>query len=127
MNFPFQADAGIQTSILMSESEDGFSVAATRQNAGRSLTACAKAVGGGVPPAVMGIVSAPASTVCASVIVVFGSASDARLSHAWPSAWAATGAATNRAAAAVPVKKLLMRSPSLMLMAPVKSGGQLRM
>ena len=33
-NFPFQPDAGSQTSILMSESPDGVSVAATRQNAG---------------------------------------------------------------------------------------------
>jgi len=31
-NFPFQAEcAGSQTSILMSESEEGFRVAATRQ------------------------------------------------------------------------------------------------
>src|ERR1700681_204831 len=90
MNFPFQPDAGIQTSILMSESVDGFSVAATRQNAGRPLTACTKAVGGGVPPAAMGIVNAPTSTARASVIVMFGSASDARLSHAWPTAWEAT-------------------------------------
>ncbi len=35
-NLPFQAAAGIQSSILMSESLDGLSVAATRQNAGRS-------------------------------------------------------------------------------------------
>src|SRR6202049_3150350 len=106
MNFPFQPDACIQTSILMSESVDGFSVAATRQNAGRSLTACTKAVGAGVPPAAMGIVNAPASTARASVIVVFGSASDARLSHVWPAAWVATGAATSSAAAvAIPVKK----------------------
>ena len=33
-NFPFHPDAGSQTSILMSESLDGVSVAATRQNAG---------------------------------------------------------------------------------------------
>ena len=35
-NLPFQPDAGSQTSILMSESAVGLSVAATRQNAGRS-------------------------------------------------------------------------------------------
>src|SRR5580704_4981673 len=107
MNFPFQPDAGIQTSILMSESRDGFSVAATRQNAGRPLTACTKAVGAGGPPEAMGIVNAPASTARASVIVVFGSASDARLSQVWPAAWVATGAATISAAAVtIPVKKL---------------------
>src|SRR5271165_1927799 len=33
-NFPFQPEAGIQTSILMSESLVGFNLAATRQNAG---------------------------------------------------------------------------------------------
>src|SRR6266849_1403255 len=38
-NLPFQPDAGIQTSILMSESPVGFSVAATRQNAGSVLNA----------------------------------------------------------------------------------------
>src|ERR1700676_5172648 len=37
MNLPFQPDAGIQTSTLMSESVEGFMLAATRQNAGRSL------------------------------------------------------------------------------------------
>jgi hypothetical protein len=113
MNFPFQPDAGIQTSILMSESVDGFSVAATRQNAGRPLAACTKVAGAGVPPAAIGIVNAPASTARASVIVVFGSASDARLSHVWPAAWAATGAATSSAVAvAMPVNKLFMGSPS---------------
>ncbi len=30
--FPFQFDTGIQTSILISESEDGFNVAATRHD-----------------------------------------------------------------------------------------------
>src|SRR5580704_10014485 len=112
MNFPFQPDAGIQTSILMSESVDGFSVAATRQNAGRPLTACTKAVGAGVPPAAMGIVNARASTTRASVIVVFGSASDAKLSHVWAAAWVATGAATSSAAAATLVKKLLIGASS---------------
>src|SRR5271166_2115083 len=33
-NFPFQPEAGIQISILMSESLVGFNLAATRQNAG---------------------------------------------------------------------------------------------
>jgi hypothetical protein len=70
----------------MSESVDGFSVAATRQNAGRPLAACTKVGGTGGLPAGMGIVNAPASTAHASVIVVFGKASDARLSHVWPAA-----------------------------------------
>src|SRR5438128_792539 len=80
MNFPFHPDAGIHTSILMSESADGFSVAATRQNAGRSLTACTMP-GDTVAPAGIGGLNAPASTACATVIVVVGSASEARLSH----------------------------------------------
>src|SRR5437867_6665643 len=36
-NFPFQFASGIHTSILISESLDGFSVAATLQNAGSCL------------------------------------------------------------------------------------------
>jgi hypothetical protein len=36
-NLPFHPEEGSQTSILMSESGDGLSVAATRQNAGRSV------------------------------------------------------------------------------------------
>jgi hypothetical protein len=74
----FHPDAGSQTSILMSESLVGFNVAATRQNAGRSL----KATTGGGPPVVSpGGVNLPAATGCASVIVVFGNASDAMLSQ----------------------------------------------
>ncbi len=54
----------------MSESLDGFSVAATRQNAGKLISV-----------ALNGVVNEPAGTACAIVIVVFGSESDARLSH----------------------------------------------
>src|SRR6266571_7329663 len=79
-NLPFQPDAGIQTSILMSESLDGFSAAATRQNAGRLRKACTAAGRGAVPPTGGGV-NAPASTAVANVIVVPGSVSDARLSH----------------------------------------------
>ena len=71
-NLPFQPDAGIQTSILISESRVGFSVAATRQNAGRAREASAALPGG---------VKGPASTACASVIVAFGSASIDRAAH----------------------------------------------
>ena len=42
-NLPFQPAAGSHTSILMSESADGLSVAATRQNAGRSVNCAAAA------------------------------------------------------------------------------------
>src|SRR5687768_17134267 len=57
----------------MSESLDGFSVSATRQNAGRPVTGCL-APGG---------VNEPAGTACTDVTVVFGSLSEpARRSHA---------------------------------------------
>src|SRR4051794_13818935 len=61
----------------MSESLDGFRVAATRQNAGRSANGCA-ADGGAAAPA---SVNAPGPTVCARVMVVFGSVREARFSH----------------------------------------------
>src|SRR5689334_18415520 len=59
---------GSQTSILMSESLDGVSVAATRQNAGRLSYGFAPR-----PRACTGATNAPAATVCAIVIVVCGS------------------------------------------------------
>src|SRR5262245_50213316 len=73
-NLPFQLDAGSHSSILMSESAVGLSVAATRQNAGRSAN-------GLPPPRPPGCENAPAATASAAVIVAFGSAADARLSH----------------------------------------------
>src|SRR5438128_2097560 len=82
-NLPFQPDVGIQTSILMSESLVGLRVAATRQNAGRPRNACAAAGGVAAPPPEIGSVNAPGPTARASVIVVLGSLSDARLSHGW--------------------------------------------
>src|SRR5215831_12637256 len=75
-NLPFQLDAGIHTSILMSESFVGFTVTATRQNAGRS----ADALPPPRPPPFAGV-KAPAATACADVIVVSASFSEARLSH----------------------------------------------
>src|SRR6185436_16018242 len=81
-NFPFHAvlpgapsarGAGSHNSILMSESAVGLSVAATRQNAGRSAN--------GLPPRPPGCENAPAPTASAAVIVACGSASEARLSH----------------------------------------------
>ena len=73
-NFPFHPEAGSQTSNLMSESDDGVSVAATRQNPGSFLNACP-------PPPAAGGVNPPAATVWANVMVVLGSFSDDRLSH----------------------------------------------
>src|SRR5207245_311256 len=82
-NFPFHAAAGIQTSILMSESADGIRVAATRQKAGRLSNRGAFAGCAVVTP---GSANCPAATSCADVIVVFGSVSFARASHDAPSA-----------------------------------------
>src|SRR5689334_3206149 len=73
-NLPFHPAAGSQTSILISESEEGVSVAATRQKAGNWLN-CGTA--GPVP----GRVNPPAGTLWARVIEVFGSARDDKLSH----------------------------------------------
>src|SRR5215472_17321810 len=73
-NLPSHASAGSQTSILMSESGEGVSVAATRQKVGNWLN-CGAA--GPVP----GRVNAPAGTGWAKVIEVYGSARDNRLSH----------------------------------------------
>ena len=63
-SLPFQPVAGSHTSILMSESDDGRSVAVTRQYSGRSFAA---------PP--------PAGTSCADVIDASGKASVARESQ----------------------------------------------
>src|SRR5215472_17535946 len=86
-NLPFQLDAGIQTSILMSESAVGFSVAAIRQNAGRSPNGFSPPRPARPPPAGL---YAPAATASAVVIVAFGSFSDARLSHVAAEAGSAT-------------------------------------
>src|SRR5437867_4787686 len=74
---------GSQTSTLMSESPDGFKVAATRQNAGSCLNAlfCCAA-----PRPVAGSENWPAATVSAIVIVPFSSESDFKLSHVAPNA-----------------------------------------
>src|SRR5438552_3389989 len=78
--FPFQFDAGSQTSTLISESLEGLRVAATRQNAGRSRNACGTAFAA-VAPMGVGGANAPAPTICAKVIAAFGSVRDAKLSH----------------------------------------------
>src|SRR5262245_31491262 len=77
-NLPFHPASGNQTSTLMSESLDGRIVAAMRQKAGRPRKTCAAA--GGAATAAGGA-NAPASTTLAIVMVVCGSAIDARLSH----------------------------------------------
>src|SRR5690348_16148415 len=73
--------SGSQTSILISESLLGFKVAATRQNAGRSLYAAF-----GLGPRPPGKVKAPAAIGCAKVNVVSESLSEARLSQVVASA-----------------------------------------
>ena len=128
-NLPFHPDEGSHTSILMSESLLGVSVAATRQKAGSAANAWAAAPprppaaarpSGGAwpsaprwPPApprfATGGVNAPAATVWAAVMVVFGSARADRLSHADPPA-VCTGAVWNVAAASsTPMKVAVVR------------------
>ncbi len=63
---------GNQTSVFMSESLDGFSVAATRQNAGKSEDALLVA---------SGVLNVPAVTTCAEVIDALGNASRSRPSQ----------------------------------------------
>src|SRR5438034_8211366 len=62
----------------MSESGVGVSVACTRQNARRSVNVAPRPPG---RPPRAGATNDPAATVCAIVIVVFGSVSADRLSH----------------------------------------------
>src|ERR1700736_4664298 len=69
---PFQPEVGSQTSILMSESLEGFKVAATRQNSGRFWKAALLPCGSLNPPA---------GTIWAVVMVVSGRESEARLSQ----------------------------------------------
>src|SRR5580765_5175176 len=73
-NFPFQSAAGGQTSILMSEPDEGATVAVTRQKVGSWLNY-------GAAEPVQGRVNGPAGTTWARVIEVFGSARDDKLSH----------------------------------------------
>ena len=82
LSLPFQAGpAGIQISILMSESTDGASVAAMRQNSGSVLNGLnAGAPGSRIPAGVPA--NCPAGTSCARVIVACGSACDARSAQA---------------------------------------------
>src|SRR6476659_4934794 len=85
-SFPFQPDTGSQTSILMSESDEGVSVAATRQNGG----SCANGLPPPLPPRGFGAVNCPAATVCASVTATCGCENADRLSHVADHAGAAS-------------------------------------
>src|ERR1700722_180505 len=94
----FQPDAGSQTSILISESLEGVSVAITRQKAGRPLKSSAFDRPG---PGTAGGVNAPAATLCADVMVTFGRLSLERLSHVDPPVAAAISEAGNRSRTAI--------------------------
>src|SRR5213594_399066 len=70
-NLPFQPELGIQTSSLISESLEGFSVMDTRQKAGTSLRS-------GGPS---GGLNGPGGTDCAALTAPPASLSVDRLSH----------------------------------------------
>src|SRR5207249_8516304 len=105
---PFQFDNGSHTSTLISESLDGFSVAATRQNAGSCLKAtfCCAA-----PRPAAGSENCPAATVSANVIVVFSSETDFRLSHVA----AATGVGANEIIVTASTTKTKLKYASSLL------------
>ena len=75
-NLPFQPDDGIHTSTLMSESADGFSVAATRHTATGFANPCAA-----FDRPLGGLENAPAGTSSALVMVVFDALNESRLSQ----------------------------------------------
>src|SRR5207247_3010126 len=82
---------------------DGFRLAATRQNDGRAANAWLAAPPRPAPrpPAprsAAGGMNPPGATACAAVIVAFGRASDARLSHGIPAAISTGVAGANTAA-----------------------------
>src|SRR3990172_2860048 len=81
MNFPFQPDVGIQTSILMSESLDGLSVAATLQNAGSCLKTAFCCAAPWPMPGMPGSENSPAATDSTKVIVAFSRDNVFKLSH----------------------------------------------
>src|SRR5580700_7999542 len=81
----FQPDAGSQTSILMSESDDGASVAMTRQNSGTLLKGAGLPKGPpGGPAGPAGGVKAPAATLCAELMVTLGRLTLERVSQVEP-------------------------------------------
>src|SRR5689334_16094681 len=102
-NLPFQPDSGNQTSILMSESLVGFSVAATRQNAGSPVKSP-------VSPDASGE-NAPARTEPAAVIVAWGNASFASSLHEPAAPVGAGRAGDANASAKKPPASILMTAP----------------
>src|SRR5262249_31018591 len=104
-NLPFQPFAGIHTSIVMSESALGVSVAATRQNDGRFAY-------GFVPPPprrpLSGGTNVPGATTSARLIVPAFNATPARLSHVAAAARVAATADRNAASA---MTTFIVRSP----------------
>src|SRR5271166_4532458 len=79
-SFPFQAESGIQTSILISESLVGLSITATRQNGG-SFEKLGAGNPGNVGTTPGGSESCPAATVSAKVTVACGRARLAKFSQ----------------------------------------------
>src|SRR5687768_15474958 len=114
---PFQPSEGSHTSTLMSESDDGVSVAATRQWAGSNSGGTAGApprppagaAAAGAPPARPGCTKGPAGTSSADVIVTFGNASDLRLAQGVA---AQAGAASSRADSAQSTRVVMDILPS---------------
>src|SRR2546427_10469506 len=82
-NFPFQFASGIHTSILISESLDGFSVAAPLQNAGSCLKIAFCSAATGPCP---GRENCPAPPDCPTVIAGSPRARDFTLPKAVPAA-----------------------------------------
>src|SRR3954468_22453438 len=104
-NLPFQPFVGSHTSILMSESVLGVSVAATRQNDGRF------AYGLAPPPPrrpPSGGTNVPGATTSARLIVPAFKAAPAKLSHVAADARVAATAVRNNASA---MTTFIVRSP----------------
>ena len=95
-NFPFQSTTGSQTSILISESLVGFSVALTRQNAG----SVAKGANTG-PPGPSSRLNAPDATIVAPVTAPPGSVSAFRSSQGADAAGRTEAACSTITAAAI--------------------------
>jgi hypothetical protein len=107
-NLPFQLAAGIHNSILMSESFDGFSVAATRQKAGRALNARGFAGGSSPPPSFVGVKAPRRQHRAQGVMVTFGSASEVSLSQAVAALSGCRGSAAARMTATkMPARSLI--------------------
>src|SRR6184192_2874354 len=100
-SLPFHPDAGIQTSILMSESIDGAIVAATRQNAGTAGT------DGGASARPLEASSFARSPGAADVIVVCASPRALSPSHEAGVCGCAASAAANDVAANATIMRFI--------------------